>query len=143
MPASAGFLRSGLPTTIIVALAGVSLSLIKGGTAEAPISAAKMLWPIFGASNQLLASLALLAVSVWLSKPGKIAWYTVIPMAFMLVTTLTGLSWHGWLMFNTGKIFLSIVDGLLVALGLVMTARAVPRIYKPLNSTETTNALPG
>ena len=36
MPASAGPLRSALPTTIIVAIAGVSLSLIKGGTAEAP-----------------------------------------------------------------------------------------------------------
>ncbi len=42
-------------------------------------------WPIFGSSNQLLASLTLLAVSIWLMRTGKRAVYAVIPMVFMLV----------------------------------------------------------
>ncbi len=48
-------------------------------------------WPIFGTSNQLLASLILLAVSVWLIKNGKKAIYTILPMFFMLVMTLWSL----------------------------------------------------
>jgi carbon starvation protein len=48
-------------------------------------------WPIFGTSNQLLASLTLLAVSVWLVKSGKQALYAIIPMAFMLVMTMWSL----------------------------------------------------
>jgi carbon starvation protein len=48
-------------------------------------------WPIFGTSNQLLASLTLLAVSVWLIKTGRNALFTLIPMAFMLVMTLWSL----------------------------------------------------
>lgn len=48
-------------------------------------------WPIFGTSNQLLAGLTLLAVSVWLIKSGKKAVYTIIPMVFMLVMTLWSL----------------------------------------------------
>jgi carbon starvation protein len=48
-------------------------------------------WPIFGTSNQLLASLTLLAVSVWLVKSGKRAVYAIIPMAFMLVMTMWSL----------------------------------------------------
>ncbi|MFH1259786.1 MAG: carbon starvation CstA family protein [Elusimicrobiota bacterium] len=48
-------------------------------------------WPIFGASNQLLASLTLLAVSVWLIKTGKNALYTILPMIFMLTVTLWAL----------------------------------------------------
>jgi len=48
-------------------------------------------WPIFGTSNQLLASLTLLAISVWLIKNGKKAIYTVLPMLFMLVMTLWSL----------------------------------------------------
>ncbi|MCI4626161.1 MAG: carbon starvation protein A [Candidatus Magnetoovum sp. WYHC-5] len=44
-------------------------------------------WPIFGTSNQLLASLTLLAISVWLIKGGKRAFYTVLPMLFMLIVT--------------------------------------------------------
>jgi len=48
-------------------------------------------WPIFGTSNQLLASLTLLALSVWLIKCGKNAMFTILPMIFMLVMTLWSL----------------------------------------------------
>jgi carbon starvation protein len=50
-----------------------------------------VLWPAFGSSNQLLASLALIAVSVWLVNRGKNAVFTVIPAIFMMVTTLYSL----------------------------------------------------
>jgi carbon starvation protein len=48
-------------------------------------------WPIFGTSNQLLASLTLLAISVWLIQSGKNAIYTIVPMIFMMVVTLWSL----------------------------------------------------
>jgi len=48
-------------------------------------------WPIFGTSNQLLASLTLLAISVWLTKTGRKALFALVPMAFMLVMTLWSL----------------------------------------------------
>ncbi len=48
-------------------------------------------WPIFGTSNQLLASLTLLAVSVCLIRTGRNALFTLVPMAFMLVMTLWSL----------------------------------------------------
>jgi carbon starvation protein len=48
-------------------------------------------WPIFGTSNQLLASLTLLAISVWLIKNGKKPFYTVIPMLFMMIMTIWSL----------------------------------------------------
>ena len=48
-------------------------------------------WPIFGTSNQLLASLTLLAVSVWLVRSGRRAVYAIIPMALMLVMTMWSL----------------------------------------------------
>jgi carbon starvation protein len=48
-------------------------------------------WPIFGASNQLLASLILLAISVWLIQGGRKPLYTIIPMFFMMVMTIWAL----------------------------------------------------
>src|SRR3990172_8829811 len=51
-------------------------------------------WPIFGISNQLLASLALLAISVWLIKTGKKSFYVIIPMIFMMTVTLWSLALH-------------------------------------------------
>ena len=48
-------------------------------------------WPIFGASNQLLASLTLLAISVWLIKTGRNPVYTILPMLFMMIVTIWSL----------------------------------------------------
>ena len=48
-------------------------------------------WPIFGTSNQMLASLTLLALSGWLIRSGRRAFYTLGPMLFMLVTTMVAL----------------------------------------------------
>jgi carbon starvation protein len=45
------------------------------------------LWPIFGTANQLLAALALIAISTWLYLKGKRNWYTLLPAIFMIVTT--------------------------------------------------------
>ena len=48
-------------------------------------------WPIFGISNQLLASLTLLAISVWLIRTGRQALFTILPMLFMMFFTLWAL----------------------------------------------------
>jgi carbon starvation protein len=50
------------------------------------------IWPIFGSSNQLLSALALLSLSVWLSKSGKKNFMTLIPMIFMFIVTLVALA---------------------------------------------------
>lgn len=49
------------------------------------------IWPVFGSANQLMAALALITVSVWLLKRGKSAVFTVLPAAFMTVTTVASL----------------------------------------------------
>ena len=43
-----------------------------------------ILWPLFGATNQLLAGLSLLVVSFYLVRRGLPTWFAVIPMLFML-----------------------------------------------------------
>ncbi len=49
------------------------------------------IWGLFGAANQLLAGLALMAVATWLGNVGKNNKMFYIPMTFMLVATLTSL----------------------------------------------------
>jgi len=48
-------------------------------------------WPIFGTSNQLLASFILLAVTVWLMHMGKSIKAAVLPMVFMFIVTIWSL----------------------------------------------------
>ena len=52
----------------------------------------KTIWPVFGSANQLLAAIALLAITVWLFHTGKNFWYTIIPMTFMFAVTLSALA---------------------------------------------------
>jgi carbon starvation protein len=54
-------------------------------------NAATAIWPVFGSSNQLLAALALIVVSTWLLNRGTLPWFTLIPAAFMMATTLYSL----------------------------------------------------
>ena len=51
-----------------------------------------ILWQLFGTTNQLLAGLALLAVTLYLLRRGKPFVYTAAPMVFMLLSTLTDMS---------------------------------------------------
>ncbi len=50
------------------------------------------IWGLFGAANQLLAGIALMAVAAWLGHVGKNNKMFFIPMIFMLCATLTSLS---------------------------------------------------
>ena len=52
----------------------------------------RLFWTLFGSSNQLLASLSLLAISVWLFRAGKKPWFTVVPMVLVMAVTVTALS---------------------------------------------------
>ena len=68
-------------STAITVVLGVAL----GMTGYAKI------WALFGAANQLLAALGLLAVAAWLGKIGRNNKMFYFPMAFMLIVTLTSL----------------------------------------------------
>ena len=54
----------------------------------------RILWPAFGASNQLVAALALLVTSCWLVDRGSARRVTLIPALVMLVTTVGALVWQ-------------------------------------------------
>jgi carbon starvation protein len=48
-------------------------------------------WTLFGAANQLLAALSLLVISAWLHQNRKRLAFTLIPMVFVLITTMVAL----------------------------------------------------
>jgi carbon starvation protein len=54
------------------------------------------LWQLFGASNQLLAALSLLLVTVWLRSVGRNPTFVGIPMLFMYVTTMAATAVTGY-----------------------------------------------
>ena len=72
--------------TIITVVLGVGLGM----------TGYQLVWPLFGAANQLLAALGLLAVCAWLGNAGRNNKMFYFPMAFMMVVTLTSLALTVW-----------------------------------------------
>ncbi len=80
--------------TLILPLIMTQITLkLPDGTA-AP--AWKVVWPVFGATNQLLGALALLAVTAWLRNSGRRWSYVAVPMVFMFSVTLVALGQLVW-----------------------------------------------
>ncbi len=69
-------------TAVALATGGI-VAMIPGKLG--PGSGGLILWPLFGATNQLLAGLALMVISFYLWRRGLPAWLTAIPMAIMLI----------------------------------------------------------
>ena len=78
--------RKTLTNTYVATIITVVLGIVLGMTGYS------IIWPLFGAANQLLAALALLAVCTWLGNAGKNNKMFYIPMAFMMLATLTSLA---------------------------------------------------
>ena len=85
-----------------------------------------IIWPLFGAANQLLAALALLAVCAWLGNAGKNNRMFYLPMVFMLAVTVTSLCMtiqvQGSVLLGLaqGDLFTAVAQTLISALLLVM-----------------------
>jgi carbon starvation protein len=54
----------------------------------------KYIWPVFGATNQLLAALTLITAAVWLHRSGRKNWFALFPAVFMMATTIAALSYY-------------------------------------------------
>jgi carbon starvation protein len=59
------------------------------------------LWQMFGASNQLMAALSLLVVTIWLASTRRNPAFAGIPMLFMYVTTLAATAVTGYNLYAT------------------------------------------
>ncbi len=96
----------------------------------------KLIWPVFGASNQLLAALTLIAVTAWLNLAGKKSWFTLVPAVIMVVTTMASLIYS--LVYDfipSANIILSVTDLLLLGLSVGVVFQSVRKL-KPAPAEE-------
>ena len=103
-----------------------------------------IIWPLFGAANQLLAALALLAVAAWLGNAGRNNKMFFVPMAFMLAATLTSLGITFYqkmlLIMKGGDIFAPAVQAILAVLLFVLAVVLAVKGVKTIVATVKRNA---
>lgn len=113
--------------TIITVILGIGLGM--GGYST--------IWPLFGAANQLLAALALLAVAAWLGNIGKNNKMFLLPMFFMLIVTLCSLIQTAMAKFSkisaegvtTAPMIQLVLALVLFALAIVLTVEGCQTIF--------------
>jgi len=95
------------PATLFAVITAFILASINGG------KGGLILWPLFGATNQLMAGLALLVVTVWLLRLRKPTAITMVPMLFIIFMT-------SWAMLINVKNFFASGSNLLLVLSVLM-----------------------
>ena len=78
------------------------------------------IWPIFGATNQLIAAVALFVIATWLMAMGKPTKFALYPAIFMVVTTIGALAWQSYRFYTQPEpnIFLGTAAVFLIILAL-------------------------
>lgn len=72
------------------------------------------IWPMFGASNQLVAALTFVVISSWLLCKGKSLRFTFFPAIFMLVTSVGALLYQLTNFIRNGEVVLAIMSIVLI-----------------------------
>jgi len=120
-------------STLVTIMAALFLVLAKSYDLHGNlIPAWKIIWPVFGSSNQLLASLALLSGTLYLISKKKRCFVTLIPLLFMLPMTVLAL-----VLLAVGNLktqapnYTVVVSSLfLIVLALLLVIESVVSIYK-------------
>ncbi len=85
------------------------------------------IWPIFGATNQLIAAMALFVVATWLMAVKRPTYYVLYPALFMMVTTIGALAWQAYQFFTApqSNIFLGTAAVVLIGLAVFVGYEAI------------------
>jgi carbon starvation protein len=88
------------------------------------------LWAVFGTTNQVLAGLTLLTATIYLFLKKKNYYYTLVPMVFMIVTTLVAMVSNVRTFFLQGSYLLLVVALSVLALALWLIAEGYLRFTR-------------
>ena len=120
--------------TIFAVIIATAMAAIPQGGAEWSLSNAGKggltLWPLFGATNQLLAGLSFMVIAFYLWRRGRAIWFIVIPMLFMLVMPIWAMIYQlfvapGWLVAGQVDYLLGSIGLAAIALEIWMIIEAV------------------
>lgn len=123
--------------TFVAVAAGGALALVPGPQGAG--SGGLILWPLFGAINQLLAGLAFLVIAFYLIRHNKPIWFLVPPLVMMIVVPAWAMgiqilgfyAEQNWLLFILG-IVVEVLQVWMLVEGVLMWRRARGVLPEPL-----------
>lgn len=122
-------LKNMYVATLVAVLLGGAIAMLPNNKGVAG-AGGMMLWPLFGATNQLLAGFAFLVTAFYLWRRNKPVWFVVLPMIFMIVLPGWALVWQlfnaetGW-WFQSDRILVTWIGLITLGLQIWMVIEAI------------------
>jgi len=120
-----GVLQNKIVSTLVAVACCLFLAFGAGGATG---SGGLVIWPLFGSTNQILAGLTLLVISVMLIKLGRPVRYTLIPMVFVMTTS----SWAALIKliewYQAGNWVLVVIDLIVIVTSVLVILEAASAI---------------
>ncbi len=128
------------PLVATLLAVGSCMALAFGAGADG--SGGMIIWPLFGTTNQLLAGLTLLVITVMLVHLKRPMWYTLAPLCFLMVMTVVALVLQLRTFYQQGNFFLLFlgVVVLIAAILVAMESGAALKRHRALAAAEDSNA---
>lgn len=129
-------------TIFAIVIAGAIAAMPAPGAEWSLASAGKgglILWPMFGATNQLLGGLAFLVITFYLWRRGKAIWFVALPLGFMIVMPAWAMvlqlqSWFASDTINIPLVVMAVATLILEAWMLVEAALLFPKAKNVLEA---------
>ena len=115
--------------TVTAVVLGCAIAMLKGPNGMMG-SGGLLLWPLFGATNQLLAGLAFMVTAFYLWRRNKPIWFVILPMIFMIILPGWALVWQlfnadsGW-WWDQSKLLVAIIGSITLTLQVWMVVEAI------------------
>jgi carbon starvation protein len=120
---------------IATSVAVISAAILAFATGASGAGAMK-LWPLFGATNQALAALALLIIALYLKSKGGLKWLVAgIPMVFMAIMTIWALILNQGNFGNQDNLLLQVMNGIILLISIWIVIEGVIKIFSPGSSS--------
>ena len=124
-------LQNGYIATVVAVGACLTLAFGAGGAAG---TGGMIIWPLFGTTNQLLAGLTLLVISVMLVKLGRPYKYTLTPMIFVTSMAFLSAVYQLWDLYSQGAYLLVAIDILIVIAAIFVMLEATAAFRRELSA---------
>ena len=127
-----GWMQKAAPATLLAVGSCLLLAFGAGGDGSGGL----MIWPLFGTTNQLLAGLTLLVITVMLVKLRRPMWYTLAPLIFLLIMTTLGLLIQLKSFYDKGDWFLFTMDLVVLVAAILVSLECSSALTKQLKANK-------
>jgi len=120
------FLTGRFPATFIAVASALWLAFASGASGKGAL----ILWPMFGAVNQVLAALALTIITIYLKTKGGVKWLiSGLPAIFMAIMTIWGVILNQTMFLSKHNALLTVINATILIVAVWIVVEGIAKFF--------------